>query len=73
MFVKLVKCLLKEKPQDPIPFIYSYLKQVSEGSAEPVPPTNKDVAEAKNLRKKLEYLKSQLTDGNDSNETEESE
>lgn len=26
VFVKMVKKLLSEKPQDPIPFMYSYLK-----------------------------------------------
>lgn len=52
--------------------MYSYLKQISEGATEPVPPTNLEVAEAKNLRKKYAYLKSQLNDVG-SDETEESE
>jgi len=31
VIVALVKQLLHEKPSDPITFMYSYLKQVSEG------------------------------------------
>ena len=75
VIVKLVKQLLSEKPSDPIPFMYSYLKQISEGVDRPVTPTNLEVAETKNLRKKYEYLKSQVSGGDDehSNETEESE
>ena len=58
VIVKLVKQLLSEKPSDPIPFMYSYLKQVSEGVDAPITPKNNEVAEMKNLRKKYEYLKS---------------
>ena len=71
--VSLVKHLLQQKPQDPIPFIYSYLKQVSKGVANPVTPTNLEVAEMKNLRKKYEYLRSQVGDADHSDETEESD
>ena len=73
VIVNLVKQLLHEKPSDPIPFMYSYLKQISEGIEHPITPTNGQVAEAKNLRKKLDYLKSQLTDAAHSDETEESD
>ena len=31
LIVALVKQLLYERPSDPVPFMYSYLKQVSEG------------------------------------------
>ena len=51
--------------------MYSYLKQVSEGIQQPVMPTNLEVAEVKNLRKKVEYLKSQLNE--DVDVTDESE
>ena len=73
MIVELVKQLVKEKPSDPVPFMYSYLKQISQGVQEPVLPTNLEVAELKNLRKKLAHLKSQLGQDDDSNATEESE
>ena len=74
MIVNLVKQLLKEKPSDPVPFMYSYLKQYSEGIEKPITPSNLEVAETKNLRKKYEYLKSQVQGGGDnSDETEESE
>ena len=58
MIVELVKQLVKEKPSDPVPFMYAYLKQISQGVHEPVLPTNLQVAEMKNLRKKLAHLKS---------------
>ena len=72
MIVTLVKQLLQQKPQDPIPFIYSYLKQKNEGVSEPIMPTNKEVSEMKNLRKKYEHLKSMLGQA-DGTETEESD
>ena len=54
--------------------MYSYLKQIAEGVERPITPSNLEVAETKNLRKKYEYLKSQVGGGDDaSNETEESE
>ena len=40
VIVNLVKQLLHEKPSDPIPFMYSYLKQISEGIEHPITPTN---------------------------------
>ena len=73
VIVKLVKQLLSEKPSDPIPFMYSYLKQVSEGVETPTTPANHEVAEMKNLRKKYEYLKSQVGGADSASETEESD
>ena len=68
-----MKQLLSEKPSDPIPFMYSYLKQVSEGVETPITPQNHEVAEMKNLRKKYEYLKSQVGGADSASETEESD
>ena len=31
IIVNLVKSLVKEKPSDPVPFMYTYLKQIAEG------------------------------------------
>lgn len=68
-----MKQLLQDKPSDPVPYIYSFLKQKSEGAENPVTPSNREVAEAKNLRKKHEHLKSLLGQCDGSDETEESE
>lgn len=56
--VNLIIQMLREKPADPVPFMYSYLKQIHQGVENPVCPTNKQIAEIKNLRKKLDYLQS---------------
>lgn len=60
VIVKLVKQLLHDRPSDVVPFMYSFLKQVNEGVADPVMPTNLQVAEIKNLRKKYDYLNSMV-------------
>ena len=73
VIVKLVKQLLSEKPSDPIPFMYSYLKQVNQGIDTPITPANHEVAEMKNLRKKYEYLKSQVGGADSASETPESD
>ena len=73
VIVALVKQLLHEKPSDPIPFMYSYLKQISEGTEKPITPANHEVSEMKNLRKKYEYLKSQVTGAESASETDESD
>jgi len=73
VIVSLVKQLLQEKPSDPIPFMYAYLKQKAAGVETPTTPTNLEVAEMKNLRKKHEYLKSLVGQDDASDETEESD
>ena len=74
IIVSMVTRLLKDKPQDPIPFMYSFLQQKRDGIAKPDMATNGEVANMKNLRKQYEYLKSQVNDGGkNSDETEESE
>ena len=65
MIVKLVKQLLQDRPSDVVPFMYSFLKQINEGIEDPVMPTNLQVAEIKNLRKKYDYLKSLVDDENE--------
>ena len=72
----MIKQLLILKPSDPIPFIYSFLKQKQAGVENPEMPTNVAVAEIKNLRKKYELLKSQVMDDDahtESSEEDESE
>ena len=74
MVIKLCQSLLKQKPSDPIPFIYTFLKQKRDGIETPILPTNSQVAEMKNLRKKYEHLKSLVGEANDSQtETDESD
>jgi hypothetical protein len=47
---QMVVSLLNEKPADPVPFIYNFLAQKKAGVANPVPLTNIEVQQIKNLR-----------------------
>lgn len=58
--VKLVTALLRDKPKDPVPYIYSYLSDMSQGAKDPRPLTDNEVNEMRNMKKKAEYLKDQL-------------
>ena len=71
LILAMIKQLLILKPSDPIPFIYSFLKQTQAGVEAPEMPSNLAVAEVRNLRKKYEYLKGQVID--DEGHTESSE
>jgi len=53
--------------------MYSYLKQLEKGIENPLCPTNIQVAEIKNLRKKYDYLRSQLDDDSEAEHTPESQ
>jgi hypothetical protein len=53
----LVVNLLREKPADPVPFIYNFLAQTRDGVKDIKPITNIEVSQIKNLRLKLEDLK----------------
>lgn len=55
--MRLVTSLLKDKPKDPVPYIYSYLSEHSKGSKEPKPLTDNEVNEMRNLKKKADYLR----------------
>ncbi len=57
---KLVTSLLREKPNDPVPFIYSFLAQAQTGAQQPKPVTNIDIAQIKNMHLKIDDLKSRL-------------
>jgi len=72
VIVKLVKQLLHDRPSDVVPFMYSFLKQINEGVESPVMPSNIQVAEIKNLRKKYDYLNS-LVENSDEPVTTESD
>ena len=60
--IKLVTSLLSHKPHDPVPHIYSYLKEYNKGvpPKEIKPITSNEINELKNLNKKLEYYKDML-------------
>jgi len=60
MLKSLVTNLLREKPRDPVPFIYNFFSQVKNGVQNPVPITNHEVSQIKNLRLKIDDLKSRL-------------
>lgn len=63
--VKLVTSLLTQKPEDPVPHIYSYLQEIQKGieTNDIVPINDNELNELKNLEKKVAYLKDQLGDG----------
>mmetsp|Transcript_30052 Transcript_30052/g.22310 ORF Transcript_30052/g.22310 Transcript_30052/m.22310 type:complete len:84 (+) Transcript_30052:71-322(+) len=50
-----------DKPKDPVPYIYSYLLDMSKGQ-DPRPITDNELNELRNLRKKVDYLKDKLED-----------
>lgn len=56
-----------------MPFIYAFIKQRSQGVESPTLPTNGEVAQIKNLRKKVDHLKSLLGGDSSQSETEESD
>jgi len=59
IMVRLVTSLLTSKPNDPVPHIYSYLQEIKKG-VEPnqiKPITDNELAELKNLEKKVSYFK----------------
>lgn len=62
--MKLVTSLLTMKPNDPVPHIYSYLKEYHKGldPSEIEPITDNELNELKNLQKKVEYYKDMLNE-----------
>jgi cAMP-dependent protein kinase regulator len=64
ILVQLVTSLLVDKPRDPVPYIYSYLVDLSKNQ-EPNPLTENEVNELRNLKKKVEYLRDQLEERGD--------
>ncbi len=66
----MVSNTLQDKPRDPVPYIYSYLMELSKNKEKPCPVKDTEIQEIKNLTKKVEYLKSLLVD-NDSDEHSE--
>ena len=69
LLVNMVRQLLTERPSDPVPFIYSFMKETQQGVANPRGVTNNEVSQIKNLRKKVEFLKSQLKDDDEDEHT----
>lgn len=57
---QLVVHLLREKPTDPVPFIYNFLAQTRDKVKDIKPITNLEVSQIKNLRLKIDDLKSRL-------------
>ena len=75
IMVKLVTSLLRQRPTDPVPHIYSYLKEHHKGVApgDIVPITDNEINELKNLNKQLEYYKDLLNEHPESQHTESEE
>ena len=63
----MVSTLLSRKPSDPVPHIYSFLKEAKKGIPilEIDPITENELNEMKNLKKKIDYYKDELGDNND--------
>ena len=64
IMIKLVTSLLTSKPNDPVPHIYSYLKEYQKGldPSEITPITDNELNELKNLNKKVEMYKDMLNE-----------
>jgi len=62
MMVRLVSTLLSRKPTDPVPHIYSFLKEAQKNIPlkEISPITENELNELKNLQKKIDYYKDVL-------------
>jgi len=72
--VKLVTKLLRDKPRDPVPYIYTYLSELSSQKVkDPRPLTDNEVNKMRNLGKKADYLREKLDhEGACSDEEEDS-
>ena len=64
--------LLRDKPNDTIPYIYSFLAQTHAGISQPKPVTNIEIAQIKNMHLKIEDLKSRLKNNPDAHSETES-
>lgn len=73
--VRLVTSLLTHKPNDPVPHIYSYLLEIKKGiNPEQIKAiTDNELAELKNLEKRINYNKEQLNENNASQTESEPE
>jgi len=69
--IKLVTSLLSHKPHDPVPHIYSYLREYSKGipPKEIKPITGNEINELKNLKKKLDYYRDILQEYDNAGDT----
>ena len=73
--VKLVTSLLTLKPKDPVPHIYSYLKEIKKGvePADIKPITDNELNELLNLQKKVDYYKDMLNENDGAHSQTESD
>lgn len=73
--VRLVTSLLTSKPSDPVPHIYSYLLEIQKGvdPANIKAITDNELAELKNLEKKVAYYKDILNEAGDETPSEDDE
>lgn len=73
--VRLVTSLLTSKPNDPVPHIYSYLLEIQKGtdpgSIKAI--SDNELAELKNLEKKVAYFKDILNEAGDETPSEDDE
>jgi len=73
--VRLVTSLLTSKPNDPVPHIYSYLLEIQKGTdpASIKAISDNELAELKNLEKKVAYFKDILNEAGDETPSEDDE
>ena len=70
--VRLVTSLLTAKPNDPVPHIYSYLREIQNGTEATAIKaiSDNELAELKNLEKKVAYYKDILNERDDDTESD---
>jgi hypothetical protein len=64
--------LLKDKPRDPVPYIFTYLSELSQKVKDPRPLTDNEINDMRNFSKKADYLKEILDHQDDAVSEEES-
>jgi hypothetical protein len=63
--------LLKDKPRDPVPYIFTYLQELSLKIKDPRPLNDNEINEMRNLAKKVDYLKELLDQDDAGSEADE--
>jgi hypothetical protein len=63
IIVRMVTALLDARPSDPVPCMYSFLKQIQQGVKKPKVISTNEVSQIINLRKQVELLEGKLNQG----------
>ena len=68
----MVTSLLRDKPRDPVPYIYTYLLELSNKVKDPKPLSDNEVNDMRNLRKKADYIREKLNQDDPASDDEDS-